>query len=109
MGGPKTYSPREILNAIFYIDRTGCHWRMLPKDFPPWDTVYHYFSKWTKTGLLERMHDDLRKGVRVHEGRESEPSAAIIDSQSTKGTDTTGGSGYDAGKKNQGKQATYRC
>lgn len=51
MGRPKSYSPREVLNAIFYLDKSGCHWRMLPKDFPPWPTVYHYFSKWTQTGV----------------------------------------------------------
>ncbi len=69
MGLPKTYSTRAILNAIFYIDKTGCHWRMLPNDFPPWPIVYYYFSKWTKSGLLDRIHGDLRRGVRAQSFR----------------------------------------
>ena len=104
MGRPKTYSPREILNGIFYLDKTGVHWRLLPKDFPPWGTVYHYFSLWTKNGLLDFLHEKLREGVRASEGREIKPTAAIIDSQSTKGTDTTGDPGYDGGKKIKGSK-----
>ena len=104
MGRPKKYSPREILNGIFYLDKTGVHWRLLPKDFPPWSAVYYYFSLWTRNGLLDFLHKKLCEGVRASEGREINPTAAIIDSQSTKGVDTTGDSGYDAGKKIKGSK-----
>jgi putative transposase len=80
-GKPRTTDMREVLNAIFYIDRTGCQWRALPHDFPPWSTVWSYFRTWRNDGTWERMHTALREQVRVSMGRESTPSAAIIDSQ----------------------------
>lgn len=80
-GRKRTHSYREILNAIFYLLRSGCAWRMLPHDFPPWKTIYHYFSRWREDGTWERINAELRTELRVADGREPEPSAAILDSQ----------------------------
>lgn len=84
MGRPRKHDFRSLLNGIFYVDRTGCQWRYLPKDLPQWDSVYHYFRKFRRDGTLERIHAHLRRQVRIQAGREPEPSAAIIDSQSVK-------------------------
>lgn len=81
-GRPRLHSIREILNAIFSIVRSGCTWRMLPHDLPPWKTVYHYFRLWRKDGTWEKINAALREEVRVAASREPEPSAAILDSQS---------------------------
>ena len=89
-GRPAKYERFEILNAILYLVRTGCAWRLLPHDFPPWRIVYYYFSSWRRNGTWERIHDTLRTRVRVAEGREAEPSAAILDSQSVKTTEKGG-------------------
>ena len=85
-GRPRIYTRREIVNALLYQLRTGCSWRMLPKDLPPWDTVYGYFRRWKRDGTLQRLHDALREKVRTRAGRDCTPSAAIIDSQSAKTT-----------------------
>lgn len=77
---------RDLLDAIFYVDRTGCQWRALPHDFPPWSTIWSYFRRWRDDGTWERLHTTLRERVRLKQGRESTPSAAIIDSQSVKTT-----------------------
>jgi putative transposase len=103
-GAPRTTDVREVINAIFYQLRTGCQWRLLPHDFPPEGTVRRYFRYFKETKQWERINDSLRRVVRVQAGRDPEPSLAIIDSQSTKGTRNSGESGYDAGKKNQGNQ-----
>jgi putative transposase len=83
-GRPRSVDLREILNAIFYRERSGCAWEMLPHDFPPAKTVYEYFNQWAKDGTWERINGELVRRVRKAEGRDEEPSAAIIDSQSVK-------------------------
>jgi putative transposase len=85
-GCPRKTDPREIVNAIFYILRSGCSWRSLPHDFPKWQLVYGYFRQWEKQGLWLALNDRLREQVRQAAGREAQPSAAIIDSQSVKTT-----------------------
>ena len=85
-GRPRIHSPREILNAIFYVVRSGCPWRFLPHDFPPWKTVYHYFRFWRLDGTWERIHTALRHRVRVRLRRNPQPSAGVVDSQSVKTT-----------------------
>lgn len=86
-GRPRTVDLREVLNAIFYRERTGCAWDMLPHDFLPAKTVYDYFNTWSKDGTWERLNGVLVRQVRHQVGREVEPSAAIIDSQSVKTTE----------------------
>ena len=100
------YHPREIMNAIRYRTRTGCSWRQLPHDFPPRSSVYQWYQRWTKDGVLDDIHDRLRRMVRVKAGREPEPTAAIVDSQSVKATDVGGPTGFDAGKKGERAKAS---
>ncbi len=98
-GRPRSHETREILDAIFYVLRSGCAWRLLPHDFPPWQTAYHYFRAWRIDGAWERIHDALRERVRVRSGREATPSAAIIDSQSVKTTEKGGSAATTAGRR----------
>lgn len=105
-GRPPGHSRREIVNAILYLIRTGCSWRQLPSDFPPWKTVYWYFACWVDDGTLDRAHDTLGIRVRRADGRDGPPTAGVVDSQSVPGADTVGSAsrGYDAGKKINGRK-----
>ena len=89
-GRPRSHSKRRLVNAILYVLRSGCQWRMLPKDFPPWQTVYYYFRRWGQEGVINRIHETLREAARKQAGREETPSAVIIDSQSVKTTSKGG-------------------
>src|SRR5205085_3518603 len=79
-GRPREVDIRRVVNGICYRNKSGCQWRMLPKDFPPWETVYYYFALWRTDGTLRRINDTLREGVRVAAGREPTPSAGSLDS-----------------------------
>lgn len=105
-GRPEKHPKRAIVNAIFYVVRTGCSWRQLPRDFPPWQTVFWYFKQWRADGTVDRLHDALRDRVRDGAGRDPMASAAIVDAQSVKGADTVGAGsrGFDAGKKVNGRK-----
>jgi transposase len=105
-GRPEAHPRRRILDAIFYINRGGVGWRMLPVEFPPWQTVYGFFARWRDDGTWQRVHDALRDRVRVAAGRKSTPTAAIVDSQSVRAAATVGreSRGFDGGKKVNGRK-----
>ena len=100
---------RSIVNACLYILRTGCQWRMLPRDYPKWQIVYYHFAKWRRTHVWQDVLSALREQDRLTAGREAAPSMVIVDSQSTKTTEMGGDVGYDAGKKNEGAEAAHRA
>ncbi|GAA1963381.1 IS5 family transposase [Catenulispora subtropica] len=103
-GRPEGYCHRVMIDAVLYVVDNGIKWRALPVDFPAWDAVYRFFRRWRDQGLTMLLHDRLRRAVRVADGRDPEPSAAIIDSQSLRAAETVGGAqrGYDGGKKING-------
>jgi transposase len=105
-GRPRVWPLRRIIEGILYLDRAGCAWRYLPSDYPPWGTVYGYFAAWRDDGTLARLHDALRAQVRAAAGRDAEPTAAIIDSQSVRAADTVPRStrGWDNAKKVNGRK-----
>lgn len=104
IGRPVKYARREVLNALLYITHTGCQWRALPHDFPPWPVVRYYFDHWTTDGTLERVHTALREQVRRKAGRDPQPSAGVLDSQSVKVGHQPGVRGYDGGKHVTGRK-----
>jgi transposase len=105
-GRPPVWPARRIVEAILYLDRSGCAWRYLPADFPPWQTVYGYFAAWRDDGTLARLHDQLRAAARAAAGRDAEPAAAVIDSQSVRAADSVPKvtRGWDNAKKVNGRK-----
>jgi putative transposase len=104
-GRKRKYELRGIINAILYITKSGCQWRMLPNDFAPWQSVYYYFRKWKRDGLIEEIHDYLVSKIRIKRGKDPLPSVGIIDSQSAKTINICEDNiGYDGGKKIKGRK-----
>ena len=103
-GRPRTTNLRAVINAIFYLLRTGCQWRLLPHDFPAWGTVYHYFRSWEAAGVWVQLHRTMYEQVRIAAGRAACPSVVIMDAQSVKTTERGGTRGFDAHKRVRGRK-----
>lgn len=101
-GRPPKHSRRSILEGIVYVVRQGCTWRALPKEFPPWTTVFWYFQEWQAQGVWDAITDALRRKLRLKLGRDETPTAGIVDSQTVRGSEQPGPRGFDGGKKNHG-------
>lgn len=103
-GRPRSTCLRSVLDAIFYLLRTGCQWRLLPREYPPWSTVHHYFRLWRRTGVWTLLHRAVYEAARAAAGRRSCPSVVIMDGQSVKTTERGGVRGFDAHKKVKGRK-----
>jgi transposase len=103
-GAPRKYGDRLVLNGIFFVLRSGCQWRMIPRDLLPWDAAYRWYAAWRADGTWDRIHDALRDQVRAADGRDPAPSAGVLDAQSILTGEGGQARGYDAGKRTRGRK-----